>query len=185
MERLRDEFAKKVRRKATALEDIRDIVDRKLAQMLVRNPTRMDYQRRYEEIVTAYNSEKDRATIEQTFAALIALVETLDEEELRATREGLTEDELAMFDCSRRTVSTRPRASGSSRSASPRLAELDRFWEKEQTKGEVEILILDEIYAKMPSPPLTDDEKIALSKNVYAHVWQQAVRGQFSAGAHA
>jgi type I restriction enzyme R subunit len=98
IERLRDEFAKKVRRKATALQDIRDIVERKLAQMLVRNPTRMDYQRKYEEIVTAYNNEKDRATIEQTFAALIALVETLDEEELRATREGLTEDELAMFD---------------------------------------------------------------------------------------
>ena len=52
-------------------------------------------------------------------------------------------------------------------------------------RREVEILILDEIYAKLPSPPFTDDEKDALSKNVYAHVWQQAVRGQYGAGAYA
>lgn len=42
LERLRDEFAK-VRRKATALQDIRDIIERKLAEMLARNPGRMDY----------------------------------------------------------------------------------------------------------------------------------------------
>jgi type I restriction enzyme R subunit len=60
LERLRDEFARKVRRKATALQDIRDIVEQRLAAMLARNPTRMDYQRRYEEIVAGYNQEKDR-----------------------------------------------------------------------------------------------------------------------------
>jgi type I restriction enzyme R subunit len=54
LERLRDEFAKKVRRKATALQDIRDIVEQKLAEMLARNPARMDYQRKYEEIVGDY-----------------------------------------------------------------------------------------------------------------------------------
>ena len=45
LERLREEFAKKVTRKATALQDIRDIVEEKLAQMLARNPLRMDYHR--------------------------------------------------------------------------------------------------------------------------------------------
>ena len=38
MEKLREEFAKKVRHKATALQDIRDIVEQKLAEMLARNP---------------------------------------------------------------------------------------------------------------------------------------------------
>lgn len=46
LERLRDEFAKKVRRKATAIQDIRDIVQQKLAQMRARNPIRMDYRMR-------------------------------------------------------------------------------------------------------------------------------------------
>ena len=98
LEQLRDEFAKKVRRKATAIQDIRDIVEQKLAEMLARNPTRMDYQIKYEEIVADYNREKDRTTIEETFRRLVELVNSLDEEQKRATREGLTEDELAMFD---------------------------------------------------------------------------------------
>ena len=38
LEKLRDEFAKKVQRKATAVQDIRAIVEQKLAQMLARNP---------------------------------------------------------------------------------------------------------------------------------------------------
>ena len=40
MEELRDEFAKRVRHKATTLQDIRDIVEQKLAEMLARNPLR-------------------------------------------------------------------------------------------------------------------------------------------------
>lgn len=61
-----------------------------------------------------------------------------------------------------------------------RLAELDRFWEKEQTKGEVETFILDQVFIKLPSPPFTPEEKKLVANNVYAHVWQQAVRGDFA-----
>jgi type I restriction enzyme R subunit len=46
LERLPDEFAKKVRHKATATQDIRDVVEQKLAQMLARNPGRMNYQQK-------------------------------------------------------------------------------------------------------------------------------------------
>ena len=74
MEKLREEFAKKVQHKATTLQDIRDILEQKLAEMLARNPMRMDYQLKYEEIVAAYNREKDRVTIENTFKALIELI---------------------------------------------------------------------------------------------------------------
>ena len=98
MEKLREEFAKKVRHKATALQDIRDIVEQKLAEMLALNPLRMDYQQRYEEIVAAYNREKDRVSIEETFRRLTELMNELDAEQKRAVEEGLTEDELALFD---------------------------------------------------------------------------------------
>src|SRR5208282_3051898 len=77
LEKLRDEFAKKVKHKATALRDIREIVERKLALMLQQNPLRMDYYRWYAEIVAEYNSEKDRVTIEDTFAKLIELANSL------------------------------------------------------------------------------------------------------------
>ena len=95
MEKLRDEFAKKVRHKATALQDIREIVEQKLAEMLARNPLRMDYQEKYEQIVADYNREKNRVTIEETFRRLVELGDELDAEQKRAVEEGLSEDELA------------------------------------------------------------------------------------------
>ena len=70
-EKLRDEFAKKVKRKAAAVQDIRDVVEKKLAQMLAQNPQRMDYYKKYQEIIADYNREKDRVTIEETFARLV------------------------------------------------------------------------------------------------------------------
>ena len=184
MEKLRDEFAKKVRHKATALRDIREIVERKLAEMLARNPSRMDYQRKYEAIVADYNREKDRVTIEETFRRLTELIEELDAEQRRAVEEGLSEDELALFDLLKKEdlgKAARERVKQASRdllaSIRARLEELDRFWEKEQTKAEVKVFILDEVYASLPTPPFTPEEKQVVAAEVYAHVWQQAVRG--------
>jgi hypothetical protein len=87
--------------------------------------------------------EKDRATIEETFERLVELVNSLDEEQKRATREGLLEDELALFDLLQKDgldMTARERVKQASRellaSIKARLAELDHFWEKEQTKAE-------------------------------------------------
>ncbi len=190
LEKLRSEFAKKVRRKSTVLQDIREIVEQKLAEMLARNPARMDYQVKYEAIIADYNREKDRTTIEETFRRLVELVNSLDEEQKRATKEGLGEDELALFDLLLKDNLDNPsrdRVKQASRdllaSIKSRLAELDRFWEKEQTKADVEVFILDEVFASLPSPPFTPDEKKALAANVYVHVWQQAVSGGFARAA--
>ena len=190
MEKLREEFAKKVRRKATTLRDIREIVEAKLAEMLTRNPTRMDYQRKYEEIVADYNREKDRVTAEETFRRLVELVEELDVEQSRAVEEGLTEEELALFDMLRKDglgKADRERVKQASRdllaSIEARLRELDRFWEKEQTKAEVQVFILDQIHMKLPTPPFTPDDMETVAGEVYEHVWQRAVRGDFSMAA--
>ena len=190
MEKLRDEFSKKVRHKATALQDIREIVEEKLAQMLARNPSRMDYQQKYEEIVADYNREKDRVTIEETFRRLTELIEELDAEQRRAIEEGLSEDELALFDLLKKEdlgTAARERVKQASRdllaSIKARLKELDRFWEKEQTKAEVKVFILDEVYASLPTPPFTPEEKEAVAAEVYTHVWQQAVRSELAMAA--
>ena len=190
MEKLRDEFAKKVRHKATALQDIREIVEQKLAEMLARNPSRMDYQLKYEQIVADYNREKDRVTIEETFRRLTELMEELDAEQKRAVEEGLNEDELALFDLLKKDnlgKAEREKVKQASRnllaSIKARLAELDRFWEKEQTKADVKVFILDEVYASLPTPPFTAEEKAAAAAEVYAHVWQQAVGGEFAKAA--
>lgn len=115
---------------------------------------------------------------------------SLDEEQKRATREGLGEDELALFDLLRKDGldrTPRERVKQASRelldSIKARLAELDRFWEKEQTKADVEVFILDELFAKLPSPPFTAEEKTHLAAGVYAHIWQQAMGSDLATAA--
>ena len=187
MGKLRDEFMKKVRHKATALQDIREIVEQKLDEMLARNPSRMDYQQKYEEIVAAYNREKDRVTVEKTFRRLMDLVSELDEEQKRAVEESLSEDELALFDLLKKdnlSKSERERVKQASRdlltSIKLLLSELDRFWEKEQTKADVKVFILNEVYSNLPTPPFTEQEKETVADNVYQHIWQRAVSGEFA-----
>jgi type I restriction enzyme R subunit len=187
LKKLQDEFGKKARYKATAVEDIREIVEKKLAEMLARNPTRMDYQQKYEEIVAEYNREKNRASVEDTFRRLIELVASLDEEQKRAVEEGLSEDELALFDLLKKDnlgKAERERVKQASRellqSIKSQLSELDHFWEKEQTKADVEVFILDKVFSSLPTPPFTAEEKEMVAANVYAHVWQQAVNGSYT-----
>ena len=55
---LRDEFAEKVRRKATFLRDIRDIVGQKLGDMLARHPVLMDCRAKYAVINAICSGQK-------------------------------------------------------------------------------------------------------------------------------
>lgn len=187
MEKLRNEFAKKVRHKATTLQDIREIVEQKLSEMLARNPSRMDYQQKYEEIVYSYNREKDRVTVEETFRRLMELVNELDAEQKRAVKEGLSEDELALFDLLTKdslAKTERERVKQTSRellgSIKTLLSGLERFWEKEQTMAEVKVFILNSVYSELPTPPFTEHEKEATAAEVYSYVWQRAVSGEFA-----
>jgi hypothetical protein len=58
----------------------------------------MDYYKKNSEIIADYNREKDRVTIEEPFAKLLDLADSLDAEQRRTAEEGLTQDELALFD---------------------------------------------------------------------------------------
>lgn len=97
-DRLRKEYEKRHGGINTAVQNIKEAVEKRLARMISQNPLRTDFQKHYEEIVKEYNREKDRATIEKTFEELIRFIDTLDSEEKRALREGLDEETLALFD---------------------------------------------------------------------------------------
>lgn len=189
LEKLRKEFAKKVKRKASALEDIRQVVEKKLAQMLARNPQRMDYYKKYSEIIADYNRDKDRVTIEETFARLVDFVQKLDAEDHRAAKEGLTEDEYAVFCLLQKANITKAerekikRASqGLLDSLRKLIAHRERWMEKQQTQAEVEVFILDSLTTALPTPPFTQEEKESAAKRIYQHVWQQSASGVFAAG---
>ena len=186
MEKLRDEFSKKVKRKATVIEDIRKIVEEKLAQMLANNPLRMNYEKKYQEVIAAYNADKDRATVEETFAKLWDVANGLDEEQMRAVELGLTEEQLALFDLLKKeslSGSEREKIKTASRELLAELqrliAPLEQWTEKEQTQAEVEVFILDHVYQALPEPPYTTKEKKEVADLVYRHIWQQSASGLF------
>lgn len=180
-EKLRDEFANKVRRKNAALQDIRDVVEKRLADMLARNPLRMDYYKKYQEIIADYNREKDRTTVEQTFAQLVALAATLDAEQKRAAHEGLSDEELALFDLLfRESISKtdRERLKQASKSLLDSLRSLLKpmpTWTKNSaTQAEVRIFILDSLYQNLPQPPFTDNDIEQASEKVYTFIWAKS-----------
>ncbi len=185
--KLRDEFAKKVKRKHAALQDIRDLVEKKLAQMLARNPMRMDYDKKYQEIVADYNREKDRATVEDTFAKLMELANSLDAEQRRAAEEGLSDDELALFDLLfKENISKADRerlkqASKSLLSLLRKLLEPMPTWtQNSRTQAEVKMFILDTLWQSLPRPPFSDEDAESLAASVYDYVWQRSATGGFA-----
>ena len=184
MEKLREEFATKVKRKATAVEDLRALIEHKLALMMRHNPQRMDYYAKYSEIVAEYNREKDRVTIEETFAQLISLLASLNVEQRRAAEEGLNEKELAIFDLlkkDRLSQKDREKVKHASKhlldAVLKVVAQRHDWTAKEPTKAEVEVLIQQEVFTLLPTPPFDDEEKLALAERVYQHVYQQSTAG--------
>lgn len=187
LEKLRDEFAKKVRRKATALQDIREIVEQKLADMLKYNPKRMDYYKRYQEIIADYNREKDRVSIEDVFAKLVDLAASLDEEQRRVVEEGLTEEEYALFCLLLRddlTKADRERVKVASqkllKEIQALLAPLEQWTTKEQTQAEVETFILDHLFIMLPDPPFTAIDKQNTAREVYSYIWSSTASASAS-----
>ena len=58
------------------------------------------------------------------------------------------------------------------------IAPLERWTEKEQTQAEVEVFILDHLFAVLPTPPFTPEDKQTVAKRVYQHIWQQSANPQ-------
>ena len=183
-EKLRNEFASKVRRKHAALQDIRDVIEHKLAQMLACNPLRMDYYKKYQEIIADYNREKDRTTVEATFAQLVALAAGLDTEQRRAAEEGLSEDALALFDLLfKDSISKKDRerlkhaSRGLLSSLRDLLAPMPGWRQNATTQAEVRVFILDRLYESLPRPPFTEADTEGVALRVYDYVWERSASG--------
>ena len=64
--------------------------------MVEQNKTRMDYLERFQQLIDEYNAGSKN--IQLIFDELLAFTQELNEEEQRAVRLGLSEEELAVFD---------------------------------------------------------------------------------------
>ena len=178
-ERLRREFERAPARRST-VQSLRQVIEQRLQQMMARNPLRADFQRRYEAIVDAYNREKDRATIEQTFEELLRFVADLDEEGERAAREGLDEESLAVFDLLQKPDLSAAEINRIKAVAGDLLATLkagklqvDHWSDKESTRDAVKGAIRDFLWSDQTGLPVdrySTDEVTERAEEVYRHV---------------
>lgn len=176
-EKLRKEFERSPR-KNTAVQCLKDRVEARLRQMVAQNPTRMDFYKRYQEIIADYNHEKDRVTIEKTFEELLRFIESLSDEETRAIREGLSEERLALFDLIvKPNLSTRDRVKAVARELLDALKaeslRADQWREKTATVANVKTYIYDYLYEHLPEGAYSIEEVGQRSKVVFRHVFEQ------------
>jgi type I restriction enzyme R subunit len=83
-------------RKNTEAEKLKGQIASKLTKMVQLNRQRIDYLERFQALIDEYNAGS--ANIESFFEKLLQFTQELNEEERRHISEGLTEEELAIFD---------------------------------------------------------------------------------------
>ena len=83
-------------RKRTEAEKLRSLIEGKLQGMMMRNKARIDFLEKFQKLIAEYNAASKN--IEELFAELVEFAQSLNEEERRGMGEGLTEEELALFD---------------------------------------------------------------------------------------
>ncbi|MBR7033055.1 MAG: type I restriction endonuclease subunit R [Clostridia bacterium] len=94
-----DELKKEIKTaqyKAIEIDDLRDFIEKALEQMLSRNVTRQQFSQRYKNIIDRYNAGGSEN--EDYYEQLIKLIEDLKAEDKRPETEGLSEEELEIYD---------------------------------------------------------------------------------------
>jgi len=94
-EKLKEDF-KQTKHKNIEIADLRAFINHKLEQMLKQNAARTDFATRLQGIIDDYNVGSSSA--DNYFDELVKFTRELKEESERHIREGLTEDELELFD---------------------------------------------------------------------------------------
>ena len=155
---LRREFAR-AKKKNLVMKDLDELIRVRLDSMLFNNPDRIQYDERYQAIIEDYNSQQDRATIEKTFDELMQLVKDMDQEEQRYVREGFSSDEeLSLYDLlfsenlSKQDIQKlKGVAVDLLQKVKAKIAELDHWTDKQETKAAVDNLIRDTLWSELPS----------------------------------
>lgn len=181
-------------KKATETEKLKGQIEKKLDKMVRENKGRIDFLEKFQQLIESYNSSSHN--LEEFFKDLMSFAQNLTEEEQRAHRENLTEEELAIFD-----LLTQPEPALSEKEkdevkkvAKELLAKLKAEklvldWKlKTQTKADVERTIRD-FFLQLPKAYTIELKKDKRSKT-YAHIYEnysgagQSVYQGMGAGMH-
>ncbi|MFM2376160.1 MAG: hypothetical protein RLZZ165_1257, partial [Bacteroidota bacterium] len=167
--------------KHTIVQSLKANIEKQLLRMVERNPMMVDYLTRYQEIIDDYNRGKDENVIQETFRKLIGLINAYSEEEAEAKREGLNDEQKAVFDILRHGKSLSQAEKKEVRNLSVSLLEelkqeklnVDLWWEKMEPRAAVYNFVNDRLYMYLPSPSYEKPDIESLASLVFEHLKTQ------------
>lgn len=163
-------------RQHTTAEQLRVAIERKLRELVERNRTRLDFERRLQELIADYNA--GAMNVQLYFEALMELAQALTKEEQRAIAMGLTEEELAIFDLLTRPgpALTPKEEEQVKKVARELLATLQRdklildWRKKQQARAAVQLAIQRQLAAGLPAR-YSLAERAEKAAAVYQHIF--------------
>ncbi len=173
--RIEEEFQNLNGDKNIAVKTLKERVEQKVETLLNNNPLRIDYYERYQKIIEEYNRGKEYKSVKDVFDQLIRLFKDLSEEEKRAGKEELTEDELTVFDMLNKGKKVNDKERAIVKTAASKLLErlkanefkIDQWAEKIQTAAAVKKAINDYLFSKLPYPTYEDGDIAVKTELLY------------------
>jgi type I restriction enzyme R subunit len=166
---------KQSKHKNTELEALKAAIRAQLDKMIQLNRTRADFAEKFEALIESYNLGS--ASIEALYAALLALSNSLNDEQKRHVRENMSEEELVVFDILTRPA---PELSAEERAEVKKVAQnllvrlkelLVLNWRKKSSsRSQLKLTIEDTLDAGLPrayTPELYNQKCSAVFEHVY------------------
>ena len=182
-----EKYFLKTTNKNAAVQSLKDKVENQLKRMVERNPLTVDYYTKYQEIIDEYNRGKDKHVIEETFRKLIELVNSYTTEEIETRREGLTDEQKAIFDILRK-----PKLSSSEKKKVKEIAielldelkkdklKVDKWADKSTTAAAVFNAVSKTLFESLPYPTYENDDIDLKTNLLFEHLKQQYYGGGIS-----
>ncbi|WP_277850705.1 type I restriction endonuclease subunit R [Moellerella wisconsensis] len=167
--------AKVEKPKQSDAEKLKNLIERKLQPMMLKNKTRQDLQQKFQDLIEAYNL--GAYTAEEFFNRLKEFITELAHEDKRTVREGLTEEELAVYDLMVQAAPLTDKERNQVKEVAKVLTEkmqemLVIDWRKKQrTKARVKNMI-EEVLDNLPES-YDDDLWPKTCSEVYMHIFEK------------
>ena len=156
-DKLKEDF-KQAQYKNIEIADMRAFIDEKLRQMIEVNQSRTDFATKFQEIIDRYNS--GASSTENYYEEMVKFTEGLKAEDERHIREGLSEDELEIYDILQKekmTAAEEQKAKLAAKHLIKRLLEghpkvlVQDWWKDGQTLRQVQNAVEEVLDADLPT----------------------------------
>ncbi len=184
---LLEKYFLKTKNKNTLVQSLKEKIEKQLKHMVEQNPLRVDFYQKYQKIIDDYNRGKDEVVIADTFRKLIEFVNKLSLEEADTKREGLTEEQKAIFDILRKPKLAETDKKKVKEIAIELLEELKRdklkieqWADKSTTAAAVFNMVNKTLFETLPYPTYESEDIDVKTNLVYEHLKHQYFGGGIS-----